>query len=52
LRLFGDDVTVGAREAALQKKSGAYTLSKGADDVIDESLEPIAIPEANIELSN
>lgn len=47
LRLFGEDVTIGARDAASQMKSGAQTPAM----VIDGDA---AIPEANtgVKLSN
>jgi hypothetical protein len=54
LRLFGEDVTVGAREAAVQK-SKAHTSTTGTNGVIDEDLEQVvdgAVPEGDIEVSN
>jgi len=58
LRLFGEDVTIAAREAATQKKSRGPTPTTLIDGVgtMDPELEQIVagttVPEADVEVSN
>lgn len=55
LRLFGEDLTVAAREAAGQKKSRAPALTDSADSMIDPELEQFgqdtAVPKDDLQAS-